>query len=299
MQPSCPVCSTPIERKSLNGPWPTYCGTSCRRTAAQQRARESGRYAATLERRRAQHVPTRYDKTCEHCSSAYVSRRIDQRFCSKACTTAANERRCSRPGCDKPHRAKGLCSTCYNQQLQPDRHKASATACTVCGDTVHRPRRADRRPVCSVGCRATLSGHEATGYGYSWRDDAARRARLAGATVIELFDREQVFDRDGWTCRHCGQDVSLEVDALDPRSATVDHVVPLSRGGEHTLGNAQCLCLMCNSIKSDRGEVTVSDRGPSTVGDVPPGAGGPIPPGRALAVRTPEFASVTIGGDSR
>lgn len=162
------------------------------------------------------------------------------------------QRTCGVAGCPKPHRAKGLCSTHYNQQHQPDRHHASTTNCTVCGTTVRRPKRADRRPVCSVTCRSALSGYDGSSTGYSWAKDAAQRAREAGATVVELFDREQVFDRDGWTCRGCGVDVSLDVDALDPGSATVDHVVPLSRGGEHTMANTQCLCLMCNSTKQDR-----------------------------------------------
>lgn len=168
------------------------------------------------------------------------------------------ERTCSVDGCCAPHRARGLCSTHYNQQHQPGRHRKNMTACAVCGASILRPASTSRRPVCSVACRSALSGHDGSTATYSWARDAAHRAREAGATVVEVFEREQVFERDGWTCQRCGLAVSLDVDALDPTSATVDHVTPLSHGGEHTLNNAQCLCLMCNSIKRDSLTVTLS-----------------------------------------
>lgn len=34
--------------------------------------------------------------------------------------------------------------------------------------------------------------------------------------------------------------------------ATIDHVIPLSRGGEHLPANVQAACLRCNSAKHDR-----------------------------------------------
>lgn len=159
---------------------------------------------------------------------------------------------CTEPDCEDALRARGLCSTHYNRRYQPNRHAVAPTRCSICSVPIVRPISTGRRPVCSVECRSALSGHDGSSTDYTWATDAAQRARAAGAVVVELFDREQVFERDGWTCQRCGQAVSLEVDALDPNSATVDHVIPLSRGGEHTVANAQCLCLRCNSIKGDR-----------------------------------------------
>lgn len=48
--------------------------------------------------------------------------------------------------------------------------------------------------------------------------------------------------RDGALCTHCGSADEL----------TVDHIVPLSRGGENELENMQILCKSCNSRKRDR-----------------------------------------------
>lgn len=194
---------------------------------------------------------------CAHCGAPFATSRSDKRYCGKPCQEAANPRRCDQPGCSKPHRARGLCTTHYNQQLQPDRHRKSMTTCTVCGSSLIRASTSTRRPSCSVACRSALSGHDGSVGAYTWANDAAHRAREAGALVVQVFGREQVFDRDGWTCQCCGLVVSLDTDALDPRSATVDHVIPISIGGEHSLANAQCLCLRCNSIKQDRATVTL------------------------------------------
>lgn len=38
----------------------------------------------------------------------------------------------------------------------------------------------------------------------------------------------------------------------DLLAPTIDHVVPLSRGGEDTLSNVQLACFICNLVKHDR-----------------------------------------------
>lgn len=54
--------------------------------------------------------------------------------------------------------------------------------------------------------------------------------------------RWAVFERDNFTCRHCG----------NRRNLTVDHVFPESKGGKATMENCQTLCKTCNSRKGAR-----------------------------------------------
>lgn len=160
---------------------------------------------------------------------------------------------CTVPGCPNKHRARGLCSTHYNHRHQPNRHAARMTACVICSAPIRRPFKSDRQPTCSVACRRTVQcGPDAAETNsYNWATDAALRARRAGSAVVQAFDRTEVFERDGWTCRRCQRPVSDTVSCFDPVSPTVDHVVPLSKGGVHTLANVQTLCLRCNSSKQD------------------------------------------------
>jgi len=71
--------------------------------------------------------------------------------------------------------------------------------------------------------------------------NAKRRAVLKGATV-EKVDRREVYLRDKGICGICGCPVSLE-------EVTLDHIIPLSKGGEHSYRNIQLAHLSCNSAK--------------------------------------------------
>ena len=64
------------------------------------------------------------------------------------------------------------------------------------------------------------------------------RARKVDAT-IEDFDIIEVYERDGYTCTYCGSTEDL----------TIDHIVPLSKGGSHRPENLCVACRSCNSSK--------------------------------------------------
>lgn len=54
--------------------------------------------------------------------------------------------------------------------------------------------------------------------------------------------RQQVFDRDGLECSYCGS----------TDNPTVDHIVPLIRGGSNDMDNLTPACRSCNSSKGDK-----------------------------------------------
>jgi 5-methylcytosine-specific restriction endonuclease McrA len=83
-------------------------------------------------------------------------------------------------------------------------------------------------------------------------DNSARyRARKANALVDDV-DRLVVFERDNWICQLCGEPVDRSASYPDPRTPSVDHRVPLSKGGAHSYENCQTACLLCNVQKGAR-----------------------------------------------
>ena len=60
------------------------------------------------------------------------------------------QRTCGVEGCEKKHRARGLCSSHYNATFSPDRHRRENT-CEECG-TRYETTRSDGR-YCSLRCR--------------------------------------------------------------------------------------------------------------------------------------------------
>lgn len=77
----------------------------------------------------------------------------------------------------------------------------------------------------------------------AWVEGAGRRS--VG------FSYRAVHERDHWSCAYCGRSVS-RTPACEALLATVDHIVPVSRGGPSTWTNLVCACKECNNRKADR-----------------------------------------------
>lgn len=67
----------------------------------------------------------------------------------------------------------------------------------------------------------------------------------------ENIRAEVIYKRDKYKCCECGCRV-FKSKTYRPDQATLDHVIPMSKGGSHTIDNIVTMCHTCNSSKSDR-----------------------------------------------
>lgn len=82
----------------------------------------------------------------------------------------------------------------------------------------------------------------------NWKHASARQKRMKKA-FVEKFDRREIFERDGWVCGICHEPVDKTLRHPDPMSASLDHIIPISKGGAHSRENAQCAHWLCNMSK--------------------------------------------------
>lgn len=121
--------------------------------------------------------------------------------------------------------------------------------CLDCGKSFVAARTGSAYPRRCFSCRVARSTEMRRRANTSDRND--KRVRRI-AYRLQRIDRLEVFRRDGWNCMICGDRIDPTLRNPDPLSASVDHVIPLSKGGTHSWANVQTAHLSCNMSKGNK-----------------------------------------------
>ncbi len=240
---TCAACASPFDDVSPSRNR-RFCTNRCRCRAKERRR---------LGRPEADAGPS--PSHCVVCSVALVDRKHGTQCCSEVCDQRRRGRlQAGKPVADPPVRGCERCGEPIRRS-----HWNSTRFCSVnCASAWHLYQRYHaKRPVlerdCLV-CGKPISPDEFTNKKYCDRQCAgrnrapevvfryihARRLLLASGTALHVSRRTLRRLRSG-RCSYC------------PAPAeTVDHVVPLNRGGRHAEGNLAPACRSCNSSKGDR-----------------------------------------------
>ena len=165
---------------------------------------------------------------CWTCG-AYMERAHGVRYCSRPC----------QPSSTKDGRNRTL-------------------TCTWCSHTFMGEPNKGHDPTCSRSCQTYINlfkrGYVADPWQPHltnvWSSKERRRARIR-MTQLEPINRTLVFTRDRYRCWICRRPTARTQRVPHPRAPTIDHVVPLSKGGTHTLDNLATACFRCNVRKGD------------------------------------------------
>ena len=248
---ACEVCGKPISLAAKH-----YCSIAC-----QHESMRSAQ-AFTCQQCGKEFHPKAKDRTTfcsRECSFAHMKanargRAEPQRkpvgqceFCGEP-TLSASSRTCDDPECQKKRSLKS-----YLAQ-HPHRAPGTVFVCRECGMEFTIEYGNKHRVYCSTTCRAKyMQKHKTHSPDARARQRHARRARKYSNGPVESISPIDVFRRDGWVCGVCGKKVDRKLKYPDLMSASLDHIVPLARGGTHTLSNVQCAHFICNSHKGDKG----------------------------------------------
>lgn len=198
----------------------TSCGDAFTRPARSGSGRPTTRCECCREHvGRARHLKVkarlrsaRSGRVCDQCGDTYDAARSDQRFCSPTC--------------------RGL-------HTHPSRGLVTKLCCT-CEHLFAKAGPAAARQDCDDCYAVRLQARQIA-------KSLARRGLVEGA--LERISRDEIAVRDDWTCQLCVIEVDPTLRYPDPLSASLDHVIPIARGGQHVRSNLQLAHLVCNMSK--------------------------------------------------
>lgn len=198
-------------------------------------------------------------KICVGCQRHYYiypsQNRRGRKYCSRKCMLSLGPRNCEACGMpfmvSKKSKKKICGSKCPAFSIEYD--------CIVCEKTVVRPRAFGYGLYCSYACRLIDVGEaaEILRGGISKPINTKRDAQVRDGDAIDKYD---VFEFYDWKCIVCDEYIDKELRWPDPASATLEHVIPLSRGGTHTWDNVAPAHLLCNDGKQDEVDEEIIDR---------------------------------------
>lgn len=231
---SCRQCRTVFNPRRVDQ---VYCSTPCRSRAKQPRRSRNHPRGSVFGQR-----------ACQRCSVVFTvyGNKKDQRYCSRSCYWRTMRytrwQACSHCG-DIFDRGDGgtKCRLCRRFVVPPFFKPRLVGVCVICGDAFFAGK--SRQRYCSRRCwnRSDVAR--------SIRHAARVRRRTGRPADGRRVRRRWVFERDDWTCQLCRRPIDREAEPGTDWSASIDHIVPVSRGGEHTIDNVQCAHLRCNRMK--------------------------------------------------
>ena len=215
---NCEVCDTAF--KSRTGNHTKTCSSDCSKKLRQQRR---------LEQRKLAFGPPR---TCKQCAKVFTyGGEAYKGWCSKLCRAEYTKERRSKESMERSIRDA------------PIRFGETRT-CVWCNSKFGYGSGGYYK-WCSVACRSQQTRDS------NRRHDHQRRAMERSAKV-EHVSPAYIFKRDKYTCQSCKKKTRPDKKPTHPLYPTLDHIIPLSKGGEHLKKNCQCLCRDCNTKKGAR-----------------------------------------------
>lgn len=182
--------------------------------------------------------------TCQGCGAAtfqHPRARQPKKWCSEACRVKTYRE----TNAEYRERSRMLNLQRYREQFVPSAHDLS---CVVCSAEFVATRK-DRK-YCSQSCANRAYNERRRLDGRAAEIAASRRALERGAK-IKGGKRLAILLADNYVCHLCGERTNVDAVYPDPAYPVIDHVVPLSKGGDHCPSNWRTAHNLCNSRRRD------------------------------------------------
>ena len=194
------------------------------------------KFCSTACDRQSRLVATKIKK-CAACNIGFESKRVSRKFCSTACRrqsrlAATKIKKCA--ACNIEFESKRVsqkfCSTaCHSRSVA-----TKIKQCAECNIEFETKR--VRQKFCSARCHK------------KFRNESRR---YKPGVKVRSVTRDYIMDRDNGLCQLCGERVEPMAHRTHPLYPELDHITPLSKGGDHCRENVWLTHRECNAQKGD------------------------------------------------
>jgi 5-methylcytosine-specific restriction endonuclease McrA len=141
---------------------------------------------------------------------------------------------------------RAYCYRCANVVRQSKRKKITLE-CFNCGKKYETYSSNHKSIYCSDKCRDYIARRKQNGNVYRYKRNAHYKSNIEFESDRIIYDK--VFCEHGYICNICGNHIDSSLRFPHSMSASIDHVIPISKGGTHTYDNIRPAHLSCNCRK--------------------------------------------------
>lgn len=234
----CKVCGKPYETFRDNS---ATCSSEC--SAKYRNARHVPKIRSKSINNIEARVNAKHGERFEYVSHRRKRIKLKCKICGNVIERAESTVRQKNISCEYCREEKGLIDARQKMMRFFDAliYAKTPRKCEVCGKEFCSPYPTQK--YCSETCKIKKNGR-------SYRS----RCRHYGVYYDPTVTYVEVIKRDNGTCKICGKVCDphdTRWGSIGPDFPTVDHIIPLAKGGTHTWDNVQCVCAICNSYKRD------------------------------------------------
>lgn len=147
-----------------------------------------------------------------------------------------------------PHHAKGFCQNCYTRKRFSKEYQRTYNKSVGAKKAQHKYRQSTKGKKAfdkiNYKYRHSLKGKESARL--KRRREKAIIKKVNFWTPQMTVEWKVIVQTTEGYCPVCGVEVEIE-------RMTMDHIIPLSKGGIHHINNVQPMCRSCNSAKGSAG----------------------------------------------
>lgn len=214
LEPRHIVCTVCGKEFDTFNPSKKTCSDNCSCELKRRRDRKNRAYKEPLQ------------KQCEICGETFSAYQSHQKICNKA-----------------------ECKKEYNKIRKRKQHQMVMRECKVCG-TLFYCKDTEKRQTCSQNCSVEWQRRRR-----NWHSDH----RINSNNLIDAdITLKKLYARDNGVCYLCGGECDWNdhqerdgIKICGRRYPSIDHVLPLARGGMHQWENVRLAHLGCNIDKAD------------------------------------------------